>query len=161
MTAILCRREGGGVLRSAIWRNGSQFFANFRKFPHCFRNCFLFVQLRAVGALCVPCADMLLLEALGGLVAALQFSRNFPAVFRDGIRLSLTAIHPLPPPDPCYLRVMPITWTGKPRCCYGNVGTASRVESGIAAMAQETSQGCREARERVGEGQGVSAAQIG
>ena len=35
-----------------------------------------------VGALCVPCAEVLLLEASGGLVEALQFSCNFPAISR-------------------------------------------------------------------------------
>ena len=37
-----------------------------------------------VGALCVPCAEVLLLEASGGWVTAPQFSRNFPQFFAIG-----------------------------------------------------------------------------
>ena len=37
-----------------------------------------------VGALCVLCAEVLLLEAVGGLVTAPQFSRNFPQFLAVG-----------------------------------------------------------------------------
>ena len=63
-------------------RNFSQFFAIFRQRLFACPPCVL------VGALCVPCAEVLLFEASGGLVPALQFfrdisaiSHNFPAIF--------------------------------------------------------------------------------
>ena len=59
--------RGGGGLRSAISRN----------FPQLFFACPRGVL---VGALWVPCAEVLLLEASGGLVMAPQFSRNFHAI---------------------------------------------------------------------------------
>ena len=56
----------------------SQFFAIFHDFPQLLFACPLCVL---VGALCVPCAEVLLLEASEGLVMAPQFppqfSRNF------------------------------------------------------------------------------------
>ena len=49
-----------------------------RNFPQFSCNCLSLVPPGVgVGALCVPCAEVVLLEALGGLVAAPQF----PAIF--------------------------------------------------------------------------------
>ena len=53
------------------------FFAIFRNFS---AICFLLVS-RAVGVLCVPCAEMLLLEASGRLVTAPPIARNFMQFF--------------------------------------------------------------------------------
>ena len=91
-------------MRSAVFRN----FAFFRNFP---QFSAVFPQLLVacppdvlVGALCVPCAEVLLLEASGGLGVFPQFpaiSRNFPqfpAISRNWISRSLTAIRP---PSPC------------------------------------------------------------
>ena len=50
--------------------------------PGPFYYCHLVIE--AV-SLCVPCAEVLLLEASAGLVAALQFSGNFHAIFRNWI----------------------------------------------------------------------------
>ena len=79
----LCVRGGGG-LRSASFHN----FAIFRNFPQ-FSAVFpqsLFARppCALVGARCVPCAEVLLLEASGGLVTALQSIRNFPQFFAIG-----------------------------------------------------------------------------
>ena len=58
-------------------------FRNFLQFRNFSQISAIFPQLLfgwsplLVGALCVPCAEVLLLEASGGLVAAPQFSRNF------------------------------------------------------------------------------------
>ena len=66
---------------------GSEIFAIFRNFPQLhkllqfFRNWFCLSPCVLVGALCVPCAEVLLLEALGGWVTATQFSRIFSAIF--------------------------------------------------------------------------------
>ena len=49
-----------------------------------------------VGALCVPCAEVLLPEASGGLVAAPESFRNFPQLY-----LLLPDRNPPPPPGPC------------------------------------------------------------
>ena len=83
-------------------------FAIVRNFPHfpTFLPQLLFARPNGgrVGALCVPCAEVLLREAAGGLVTAPQFPRNslqvflhfpqfphnFPAVFRNVLELDLT-----------------------------------------------------------------------
>ena len=77
-SAVQCKaigdgqQEGRGGWRAAISRN----------FVQIFRNPFLPVPLTCVLVpLCVPCVDVLLLEASEALVAAPQFSRNFPAIF--------------------------------------------------------------------------------
>ena len=88
-------QAGEGGLRSAI----------FRDFPAIALAC---PPRVLVGALCVPCAEVVLLEASGGSVEALRSSRNFPAIFpqflrnframfRNWIGRSLTAN---PPPLP-------------------------------------------------------------
>ena len=65
----------GGVLRSVISRNSAQFF----------RNCFSLVHRACSLVPCVPCAEVLLFEASGGLVTAPQIfpqlSRIFLAIF--------------------------------------------------------------------------------
>ena len=53
-----------------------------------------------VGALCVPGAEVLLLEASGGLVPPPQFSRNFPAPSRTFLALDWTLPDRTPPPPP-------------------------------------------------------------
>ena len=68
---------GGGGLRSAVVRNPSQ-FRDFPSSPQFARP----PRVR-VGALCVPCAEVLLLEALGVLVTAPLFFRNFPQFSRN------------------------------------------------------------------------------
>ena len=67
--------QGGGI-------EDQNFFCNFPQFPAIFPNCLLLAPPCAlIGALCVPCAEVLLLEASGGLVTAPQF----PAIFRNWI----------------------------------------------------------------------------
>ena len=64
-------RAGG--LSSAILRNFSQLSAIFSPL--------LFARPPACVLPCVPRADLLLLEAAGGLVMAPNFFRSFPAIF--------------------------------------------------------------------------------
>ena len=97
-----CNRGGG--LSCAGFR---PFFAisHFpRNFPQFSAIVFTCPPCVLIGALCVPCADVLLLEASGGLVAAPQFFRNIPAIFRisppaiarNFSHLDLTAVPPPP-----------------------------------------------------------------
>ena len=81
----------GGGLRSAISRNFSAIA--FRLSP-----------LRALGALCVPCAEVALLAASGGLVAAPQFFCNFPQFSRNyaPLDLMLPDCHAPPPLYPLH-----------------------------------------------------------
>ena len=70
-----------------------------------------------VGALCVLCAEVLLLQAPGGLVTAPQFPGSFPAISRNfcaiGFLRSPTAIPP-PPAGP----FRPLRWCpAVPFCC--------------------------------------------
>ena len=106
-----------------------QFFAIFCKYPQ-FSSFFpqlLFAcpPCMLVGALCVPCAEVLLLEASGGLLTAPQFphkspaiSPQFPTIFRNWIQRSLIATPPplvhalLSPYGQCH-------WD-RPRCCRPN-----------------------------------------
>ena len=68
-----------------MFRNFSQFpaiFRNFPQFPAIFPELlFAHPSYVLVGALCVPCVEVLLLEASGGLATAPQFS----AIFRDWV----------------------------------------------------------------------------
>ena len=57
------------------WRSGI-----FRDFSELLLACPPRVR---VGALCLPCAPVLLVEARGGLVTAPHFSRNFPVISRN------------------------------------------------------------------------------
>ena len=70
----------GGPQVFVICRNFSQLFAIFRSFPQL--PCACPPRVR-VGALCVPCAEVLLFEASAGYGTAifLLFSPNFPAIF--------------------------------------------------------------------------------
>ena len=80
-----------------------------------------------VGALCVPCAEVVLLEAAGGLVTAPQLFRHFPAIFPQFVTIGLTP-PPSPPrplsgpharvPDPSVGRVPPV------RCSRHDYGPA-------------------------------------
>ena len=81
--------EGSGSAVFAISRKSPQFLASFPQLP------FARPPRVRVGAPCVPCAEVLLPEASGGLVTAPQFSRNFPAVFSQ---LDLTLPDHTPPP---------------------------------------------------------------
>ena len=72
-----------GGLRSAIFRNFSQLL-------------FAYPPRVRVGALCVSCAEVLLLEASAGVVTAPQFSRNFPQFFQFNLTL-----HDRNLPRPC------------------------------------------------------------
>ena len=87
--AALCRVEGGVEVR--IFRNS----AIFLNFPQNFPPLHFASPPRVlVGALCVPCAEAMLLEASGALITA--FSCEFPAIFRNWIWRSLTAMPPAP-----------------------------------------------------------------
>ena len=69
-------RQGGGV----EGRSFSKIFHNFATFPQLLFACPPGVLLVP----CVsPCAEVLLLEASGGLVTAPQFPRNFPSIFQQ------------------------------------------------------------------------------
>ena len=68
------RPRGGGVWRCAIFRTFSQFAAIFPQLLFVCPPCV------PVGALCVPCAEVLLFEASGGSLTAPQFSRNFSTI---------------------------------------------------------------------------------
>ena len=92
-------------------RNFPQFYRNFTAIlPQFYRNFTailpqfpaIFPELlcarpprMCVGALCVPCAEVALLEAAGGLVTAPQLFRHFPAIFPQFVTIGLT-----PPPSP-------------------------------------------------------------
>ena len=74
--------------------NFSFFFGNFWQFSAIFSQLLLLVPLRVhLGALCVPCAEVLLFEAAGGLDMAPQFSRNFPAISHNFPRNFSASLH--------------------------------------------------------------------
>ena len=80
-------------------RNFPQFFGvpEFSEFPASFPQLVFACPPRmCVGALCVPCAEVLLLEAPGGLVIFLQFSCNFSSISPNlpAIFLQFPAIFP-------------------------------------------------------------------
>ena len=83
-----------GALRSAIFRIFPHFPAIFHDFPQLLFAC---PRCVLVGAPCVPCAEVLLVDVSGGLGTAPQFYCNFPRFFGNWILRSLTAI---PPPRP-------------------------------------------------------------
>ena len=99
---------GPRQLGTVLGEGGTAIFRNFSQFPTPFPAIspllpFACPPCVLVGALCVPCAEVLLLEASAGLVRHRNFSaisRNFPAIFRNLISRSQTAIPP-PPLLPC------------------------------------------------------------
>ena len=90
-------RSGGQQEQVALSeiRNFSHFFA-ILQFPAIFPQLlFAYPPRMLVGALCVPCAELLLFEASHAL--APQFFHNFPQFFVIGFDASRPQFNPPPP----------------------------------------------------------------
>ena len=116
----LCRtfpNTGAGGQLFAIFR----YFSIFRSFRQFFSNSFLLVYLTCVLVPCVPPVQRLLLEALGSLVTAPQFSGNF-----SQLDLMLPPTSP-PLPPPCQTLRSACTFPNKvcPAAEYAGQGFAS------------------------------------